>query len=246
MEGYFQPLAEMEANHFWFRSRNRLLVYAFQRSFPHAVNFLEVGSGNGICLSAIHEAFPALALVGTDVYPEGLRVARARVPSATFLQMDARRIPFDQEFDVAGAFDVIEHIDDDEGVLRQMRQAVKPGGGIIVTVPQHTFLWTSMDQAALHRRRYSRAGLMRAATNAGLAVAWVTSFVSLLLPAMLLSRRREYLAHEQVDVTKLLGINPFLNGVLEKVMDLERLFIRSGVLFPAGGSLLLVARRPAE
>ena len=64
--------------------------------------------------------------------------------------MDARRIPFEDEFDVIGAFDVLEHIKEDEQVLVQMHRAVKSGGGIMLTVPQHMFLWSEQDVQAHH------------------------------------------------------------------------------------------------
>ena len=54
-----------------------------------------------------------------------------------------------------GAFDVLEHIADDELVLSQMHQAVRKGGGIILTVPQHSFLWSEIDEYSRHVRRYS-------------------------------------------------------------------------------------------
>ena len=75
--------------------------------------------------------------------------------------MDARRIPFEREFDVVGAFDVLEHIVEDEDVLGQMFKATRPGGGLLVTVPQHPFLWSASDEHAMHQRRYSRAELRR-------------------------------------------------------------------------------------
>ena len=62
---------------------------------------------------------------------------------------------FRNEFDVIGAFDVLEHIADDELVLSQMHQAVRKGGGIILTVPQHSFLWSEIDEYSRHVRRYS-------------------------------------------------------------------------------------------
>ena len=74
--------------------------------------------------------------------------------------MDARRIPYEAEFDVIGAFDVIEHIYEDAAVLQQMHRAVRPGGGIIVTVPQHRFLWSKQDEFSCHFRRYTRGELM--------------------------------------------------------------------------------------
>lgn len=66
--------------------------------------------------------------------------------------MDARRIPFEGEFDVIGAFDVLEHIEEDERVLGQLNAALRSGGGIIATVPQHQWLWSEMDTVSGHRR----------------------------------------------------------------------------------------------
>lgn len=241
---YFGRLASLEERHFWFRARNALLVWAVRRYFPGAATLLELGCGTGMCLAGMRAAFPDLALFGGDIYGEGLRFARARIPSASFFQVDARRLPFDEEFDVVGAFDMIEHIDDDVAVLQQMRQAAKPGGGVVVTVPQHPSLWTSVDRAALHKRRYSRAELADKATQAGLQVVRMTSFVSLLMPLMILSRRRDYTAKGTIDIEEFLRVNPIVNFVLERIMGLERQLIRAGVSWPAGGSLLLVAKRP--
>ena len=51
------------------------------------------------------------------------------MPEARFFQMDARNIPFENEFDVIGVFDVLEHIEEDEIVFSQIFRAVKSGGG---------------------------------------------------------------------------------------------------------------------
>src|SRR5215475_3101671 len=57
---YFPRLAEQEAGNFWFRSRNRLLVWALRQYFPQAQNFLEIGCGTGFVLSGLRGAFPDL------------------------------------------------------------------------------------------------------------------------------------------------------------------------------------------
>ena len=62
------------------------------------------------------------------------------------MHCDVNRIPYADEFDVAGAYDVIEHIDDDVQALRSIRDAVKPGGGMILTVPQHMVLWSLLGR----------------------------------------------------------------------------------------------------
>ena len=240
---YFAPLAEREAGNFWFRSRNRLLVWALQRYFPDAENFMEIGCGTGFVLSGIQRALPELALCGSEIFIEGLTFAAERLPGIELFQMDARRIPFREEFDVLGAFDVLEHIEEDETVLVQMFQATKPGGGIILTVPQHHFLWSVVDDYSFHKRRYTRKELVKKLRRAGFKIVRVTSFVSLILPFMMLSRLKSQRSKDDFDPLAELEIGYHLNLALEKIMGVERSLIEGGVSFPAGGSLLAIARR---
>src|SRR4030095_1631809 len=108
----------------------------------------------------------------------------------------ARRIPFRGEFDVIGAFDVLEHIKEDEEVLAQMYQATRPRGGVLLTVPQHSFLWSEVDDYSRHVRRYSASELKAKVKRAGFETLRTTSFVSLLLPVMFISRLRQRSAHQ--------------------------------------------------
>jgi SAM-dependent methyltransferase len=240
---YFAPLAQLEARHFWFRSRNRLLIWVLGHYFSHAHSMLEIGCGTGFVLAGIQREFPDLVLSGSEIFGEGLSYAKKRLPGVTLLQMDARSIPFEGEFDVIGAFDVLEHIEDDETVLVQMYRATKAGGGIMLTVPQHRFLWSVVDEHSFHWRRYSRRELVTKVERAGFEVVRTTSFVSFLLPLMMLSRVRRRKAEPDFDPVAELEVSPILNGPLEGVLGLERALIRKGFSLPAGGSLLLVAKR---
>jgi SAM-dependent methyltransferase len=239
----FDHLARIEDGSFWFRSRNRLIVWALETYFPRASSFLEVGCGTGYVLGGLRAARPALELAGAELYAEGLRFARERVPDAELLQLDATRMPFDAEWDAAGAFDVLEHVDDDRAVLAGLAQAVRPGGGILVTVPQHPTLWSAADDYAHHVRRYRRRELVGKARAAGLEIVRVTSFVSVLLPAMYVSRWRERHRGVEFDPEREHASAARVPG-LERVLATERWAIRRGVSLPAGGSLLMVARRP--
>ncbi|MDE2346122.1 MAG: SAM-dependent methyltransferase, partial [Gammaproteobacteria bacterium] len=138
---------------------------------------------------------------------------------------------------------VIEHIEEDQRVLAEMHRAVRVGGGIILTVPQHKWLWSYADEYAHHRRRYQARELRIKVEQAGFCVLRMTSFVSLLLPLMYLSRLRNRKQRQGYDDTAELRVNGALNAIMGWVMDLERLLIRLGVRFPAGGSLLLVAKK---
>lgn len=234
----FEPLADVEERSFWFRARNRLIVSTFRRRFPDATSFLEVGCGGGVVLAALAEALPQLRLVGGELYEEGLAVARRRLPDVELRALDARDLGYEDEFDVVGAFDVIEHIEEDDEVLRGMHAACRPGGGVMLTVPQHAWLWSARDEIARHRRRYSRRGLLAKLAAAGFRRPWATSFVSLLLPLMALSRRRRKVSSAELEVGRA------ANAALGVAMALERGLIRAGLPLPAGGSLLVTAHKP--
>ena len=239
----FATLFNLEAGNFWFRARNRLIVWALQRYFPEARNFLEIGCGTGFVLSGIRDALPSLTLSGSEIFCAGLLFAAQRLPGVELFQMDARRIPFREEYDVIGAFDVLEHVKEDEEILSQMYQATRRGGGILITVPHHPFLWSQVDDFAHHARRYQTRDLREKVERVGFSVLRLTSFVSLLLPPLILSRFKQRFTGEEVDPSAEFDIGSLMNAMFERVLDLERTMIRAGVSFPAGGSLLLVARR---
>jgi SAM-dependent methyltransferase len=236
---------DVEGKNFWFRSRNRLLLWTLERYFPGSNKFLEIGCGTGFVLSGIRQTFPKLILSASDVLIRGLAYAHQRLPDVSFFQMDARNIPFEAEFDIIGAFDVLEHIEEDELVLSQIYQATQPGGGIILTVPQHPFLWSPLDEYSHHKRRYTRPGLVKKVSRAGFKLIRVTSFISLLLPLLWLSRwKKRQVTEDNFDAAAEFKINTFLNLALEKILTVERYLIERGFSFPAGGSLLVIAQRP--
>jgi SAM-dependent methyltransferase len=188
-------------------------------------------------------ALPHLRLTAADVLHEGLARARPRLEGVAVLQLDARALPFEEEFDVVGAFDVLEHIDDDGAVLSQMYKATRPGGGIVVTVPQHAWMWTQQDDFSHHKRRYSRADAMAKVGRAGYRIRHVTSFVTLLLPLLALSRLTRRADAAAFDPVAELRISPSLNGVFGFVSRIEQQWLTLGWSMPVGGSLLLIGAR---
>lgn len=240
---YFSELIKVEAENFWFKARNQLIKWALGTYKPDAKIFLEVGCGTGFVLSAIAKSFPKIALSGSEIFLTGLFHAANRVPSARLMQMDARYIPFVEEFDAIGAFDVLEHIEDDAKVLSQLESALKLGGVLLLTVPQHRWLWGASDEYACHVRRYTSAEIEQKVLTAGLEIVRSSSFVTSLLPAMMLSRIFQKRALKEFNPLAELKINSFLNEAFYLLMKLEIWGIRLGINYPFGGSRLLVARK---
>jgi SAM-dependent methyltransferase len=240
----FKELAALEDANFWFQARNELLLWALQRYFGKPLHYAEIGCGTGYVLQAVEQAFPDTEIAGTELFVEGLKYASQRCKRAKLVQLDARRIPWRNQFDVVGVFDVLEHIEDDEGVLGQISDSLVYGGGVLITVPQHRWLWSAVDEAACHVKRYSAKELERKVKAAGFEIMRSTSFVSLLLPMMLAARLVQ--RKPASDATAELRINKHLNWLFRKIMSIEFNLIRHGLNFKLGGSRLLIARKTSK
>lgn len=238
---YFAQLADIEAQNWWFRSRNRILLWLLRNKVGRFDDMLEVGCGTGYVLESIHKAFPKARISGAEYHEEGLTFARARIPDANFRQLDVIQMTDVATYDVIGAFDVIEHIDDDQTSLNNLARALRPGGKMLISVPQHPWLWSVTDEAACHVRRYTSDELIDKIQRAGLKVEYKTSFVSFLVPLMYLSRlRSKQLAADPMSELKNGRLTTWL---LEAVMAVELALIKLGVRPNVGGSLLVLASK---
>lgn len=246
---FYETYAHLESSHFWFRARGRLITWALAKYAPNMRSFLEIGCGTGYILSQVARAFPKAELLGSEMFSTGLQFAASRLSGAAFAQMDARDIPFEDEFDAIGAFDVIEHIEADTAVLGQMHRSLKPGGIMLLTVPQHQWLWSQVDEYSCHVRRYCADDLHRKVEAAGFSIVRSTSFVSLLLPAMMISRgakrgRRGNVSESgEKSETAELKVPKALNALFGCFMWLEYWLVKVGGSFPVGASRLLIARK---
>jgi len=237
----FHKLAKAEAGHWWFRSRNRILLWVLKKYVCKFDTLLEIGCGTGFVLQAISKAFPNVVLQGSEYFEEGLVYARRRVPSAQFRQLDARKMEEREDYDVIGAFDVIEHINEDELVLSNLCHALKVGGILLITVPQHKWLWSAVDENACHVRRYTRLELIEKVKRSGFTVEYISSFVSLLVPLMWISRMRaNKTKNNTIDE---FSVPSYINCFLEMIMSIELWLMKMGVKLPFGGSLLLMGRK---
>ena len=255
-EENFSSFADSVDRHFWSRGRDALLLWVFRRGLAKllpereqisdragSIQFLEVGCGLGQFIRKVVNEFPQWLCTGVEYYGEPLQRAKARTPEAEFVQLDAVRMPYEEEFDVVGMFDVLEHIEADVPFLLGCVRALKPGGLLVVQVPQHAWLWSDFDKALGHQRRYVRSDLLSKARSVGLEPVWSSSFVFLLLPVMCISRWLSRNRPATAVVSEQLLLPRWQNALCAWIMAIERMAIRAGIRFPVGGSLLIVFRR---
>ncbi len=244
----FAFLAQAERNHFWFAARRRLICGLVDCFFPEAARFLEVGCGSGNVIEAVAQLRAWDRIVGTEIHTSGLALARERLPSfVELIQVDARRMPLRSLFDLAGAFDVLEHIDADEEAIQGIYGALQPGGGFIATVPQHPWLWSVSDDIAHHERRYVSGQLESKLERAGFTILFSTSYTVSLLPLMALNRMMARRAKPLQDPRELarreFHVSPLVNSVLTSVLNKEVAMTLRGMRWPVGGSRVVVARK---
>lgn len=241
-EKTFSVLMHYEDWHWWFQRRNKLIVSLVRRFGGSPERILEIGCGNGLVTGALHDALPEAEIVGTEYFEEGLANARARFPSLTFRQLDARDLDDSERYDAICAFDVLEHIDADVAVLEKLRAALRDDKSrLFITVPQHMALWSEADVYARHERRYTFKELKAKLAKASFDVEFRSSYVFLLSPLMLVSR---YLKKkpENYDVEAEFRISRRTNRLLNGVMAVEERLRYLGMPMPFGGSLVVVAK----
>ncbi|WP_407151419.1 class I SAM-dependent methyltransferase [Bradyrhizobium sp. ORS 86] len=241
----FDELARHEDGHFWFEPRNRLLTGLAARFFPQAMHYLEIGCGTGVVLRSMVNSRTWSSIAGSELHPSGLSHAIRRLGDrAKFVQMDARRIPARNAFDLIGAYDVLEHIVEEELVISEVHAALTDGGGFIAAVPQHPALWSDADEAAHHVRRYRRGELERKLRAAGFDILFSSSYASVVLPLMAANRLRPRLRKPRGEaVAHELSVSPALNALLRTALNTEVSLTLSGWAWPVGGSRVVVARR---
>ena len=137
-------------------------------------------------------------------------------------------------FDGAVMSNVLEHIADDEGTLRELREMVRPGGMVAVYSPAFMLLMSDFDRSIGHVRRYRKRGLIQTFERAGFEIAEaqyvnLPGFFAWLLVSRLLRQR-------PTDS----GLSRFYD---RRIVPVTR-WVETRVRPPFGQSLLVIGRVP--
>jgi SAM-dependent methyltransferase len=177
-------LADIEARSFWFNHRNAV-ISAIVRQCPPSGPIIDIGGGNGfVSQGLLQSGFDAIVIEPSHT---GTTIAKHRglpVIRAAFQDLE---VP-DGSLEAGGMFDVLEHIEDDEGALRRVSRALKPGGLTYIAVPTYNFLWSYQDIYSGHYRRYTLSSLSAIMRRVGLEPLRGTYFFSVLVPVIFLLR----------------------------------------------------------
>jgi SAM-dependent methyltransferase len=145
---------------------------------------------------------------------EGAEVAHER--GLPVLRSDATKLPLaDDSIDLVVAFDLLEHLEDDDAAVREVHRVLRPTGTYLIAVPADPRLWSAHDEAVDHVRRYTRAELLALLDRGGFEAADVRSWNVLLRPVVAMRRR----ASTGSDLDDL---HPAVNAALRGIIVAER------------------------
>ena len=150
------------------------------------------------------------------------------------------------QYDLVTNFDVLEHIADDAGFLRDLHRVLRDNGHVLVTVPAYQFLWSDLDRLLGHVRRYNKRDLVRCFEEAGFTVSvasYFNSFLAVPFIAVRWTQTRTRRASTLKDYA--MELHPWLNNLFLFLMTLEAAIVPR-IAMPFGTSIILLAKKQRQ
>ena len=153
-------------------------------------------------------------------------------------------LPFkDGSYDLVGAFDVLEHIQDDPRALKEWRRVLRDDGAVVLTVPAYQWLWTDHDVSLHHKRRYTIKSVSKVAEEAGFCVEDASYAIVFSLPLVVGFRfLNKALGRKADSETSYVEVPAFVNKTFTKLLYIEAKMHRI-MSFPFGTSVVVVLRK---
>ncbi len=238
----YQEMGRIQDRHWWFVARRRILETIIKSlDIPEPRSILEVGCGMGGNLPMLKRLGQVTGIEADDPARDwvanhlGVTVHPGHLPHGLLL-------PVGERFGLICLLDVLEHVEDDLGSLQTLGELLEARGKVLVTVPAYQWLWSAHDESLHHVRRYTARRLRKVAERAGLRVARISYFNTLLFPLAALARAaskatgREGLAGNELPAG-------WINSVFRSIFASEASILKY-VSLPFGVSIMVVLEHP--
>jgi SAM-dependent methyltransferase len=239
--------AEESARQGWYlANRDRLVEWLARRALAglDGKRVLDVGCGTGGVGSRL--AKRGASVMGVDQDLKSLEQAKKTGRLKEVRQADVTALPFaDNDFDLAIASEVLEHVDDDRKGLSELCRVARRA--VVVTMPAHMSLWTYSDDLLLHKRRYAKAEFTDVLKTSGWKLQGYGAFG--MLPATAISafkamgRDKEPSAEGNMPLASRYAIPGWMDRTLEAAFMVE-CSLASHRLIPWGAHWWAILQRP--
>ncbi|WP_053214416.1 bifunctional 2-polyprenyl-6-hydroxyphenol methylase/3-demethylubiquinol 3-O-methyltransferase UbiG [Pseudomonas sp. Q12-87] len=221
--------------HWYYRSKARAMLHMLKGT--SARTLLDVGAGSGFFSHHLLTHTDTAQAWCVDIsYPADSDASTAGKPVRYRRAIDAL------DADLVLLMDVLEHVDDDVGLLKMYVDKVPSGSRFLITVPAFQFLWSGHDDFLEHKRRYTLGQLERVVAQAGLQVQQGAYYFGLVFPIAAALRLLPRARSEVPAKSQLSRHSPLVNGVLKSLCSLERPFMGANRI--AGLTVFCLAQKP--
>lgn len=237
---------QVEPASYWFNHRNEV-IFQILSKYKQSGAFWDVGGGNGFVSAYLQEKGFDCTLI--EPGPKGCEYGKERGIKKVFNGI-LQDFTSEEQPEIIGAFDVVEHIEDDEGIVKEMYKRLSLNGVFISTVPAFQTLWSADDILAGHFKRYTTQTYTNLLKKAGFEIEYCSYFFSFIaLPLYLLKAIPFKLSKKvppHIDVEKAKSqheLKGLAKMVFEPWMAWEIKKIKQQQSIPFGSSVICMAKK---
>ena len=228
----FEILKNIEDTWWHFGRKEAVHQALLKVGLKHETTVLDAGAGYGGMISLLSQYG---TVDGTEPETEAALICKERGYSK-FFNSEVEAVQQKRTYGLIGAFDVIEHVEDDKTFVKNLCALTKEGGLLVATVPAFQFLWGEHDVKHKHFRRHTVGSMRLLLEQSGYAVVYARYWNVFLFPVALLTRLMGKSGES--------GLHPhvFISRILSAVVWFEARLIRY-IFIPFGLSVVIVGKK---
>ena len=233
---------DVEANHWWFKSRRKYLLDLLKNS-PKDATILDIGCSSGVFLKDLENlGFNPNNLFGIDISEKAILNSKNYGLRNTFV-MDAQNIVLDKKFDIIVASDCLEHLENDAKALKNWKSILKTNGMLYVFVPAFKSLWSYHDEVNMHFRRYTKNELRTKIEKENFEIIKASYWNFFLFVPIYLFRKIASVFNQNKSSESDISIEySFINNSLYQLIIIENKLLKY-INFPFGVSTFCIAKK---
>lgn len=235
---------EAENTYWWYVSLHKIIeIFVRKTKTIDKVRIFDAGCGTGRTLEQLSKYG---YVEGIDYEPEAVSFSKSRgLENITCTDLNTWKAG-PEKFDYIISSDVIccTGIEDDNKVINNFYEGLNENGFLILNLPAYKILSRKHDRAVFVARRYTRKGIKNQLKKAGFEIYKSTYRFPFLFFALLLKKWVEKLTNDNAVESDLKEIPRFVNNIMNFVMKIENFLINSGLSFPLGSSVFIIAKKP--
>ena len=238
----YRIMHDIEQTYWWFVGK-QFLVRRILQELPlnktRQDRILDIGCGTGFILKLLEHFGVSY---GAECSPDAIQFLRHRSLNLVVQSDVDQSLPFkNHTFSAITCLDVLEHLDNDLKLVKEMGRVCKPGGYVILTVPAYQILWSYHDIALHHKRRYTKQQMLSMIRHFNWKIVKCSYYNGILFfPILSVRMLRQCLSgHNSARSDFFINLPAWLNRVLSVFFVCEISLLKY-LNLPFGVSLLLI------